>query len=142
MMSNAKMEDKIKLAELLVEEEMLEEEQEIQYKQRELQLMQQDIQQKEHELKQMEQELKTQQQELQHIMVQLQIRKEIAKLQARIIASGGNIEQSKDNITETPVTQSLPALVTTTIPQTTATTSSTSITALNVHYCLNGPRNF
>ena len=73
MMLKAKMEDKIKLAELLVEEEMLEEEQEIQYKQLELQR----IQQKEHELKQMEQELKIQQQELQHIMVQLQIRKKL-----------------------------------------------------------------
>ena len=41
MMSKAKMEDKIKLAELLVEEEMLEEEQETQYKQLELQRMQQ-----------------------------------------------------------------------------------------------------
>ena len=100
IMASSTLEDTIRLAELLVEEEMLVEQQEIQRRQHDLQHIQQEIQQKEHELKQMYTELEMNQQELQQIMGQTHIKMSIEKLKTRINAcrrSGIQVQGSDRN---------------------------------------------
>ena len=124
-MASSTLEDTIRLAELLVEEEMLVEQQEIQHRQRDLQYIQQEIQQKEHELKQMHTELEINQQELQQLMEQLQIKMSIAKLKARINvcrSSGIQMQGSDRNAPATVLSH--PAVTTT--PTTTTVSMSTS----------------
>ena len=126
IMVSSTLEDTIRLAELLVEEEMLVEQQEIQHRQRDLQHIQQDIQQKEHELKQMHTELKINKQELQQLMEQLQIKMSIAKLKARINACRSSGIQMQGSHRNAPATAlSHPAVTTTTTKVSTSTSTST-----------------
>ena len=132
-MASSTLEDTIRLAELLVEEEMLVEQQEIQHRQRDLQYIQQEIQQKEHELKQMHTELEINQQELQQLMEQLQIKMSIAKLKARINvcrSSGIQMQGSDRNAPATVLSHPAVTTTTTTTVSMSTSTSCSPITAV------------
>ena len=126
-MVSSTLEDTIRLAELLVEEEMFVEQQAIQYRQRDLQNIQQEILQKEHELKQMHTELEINQQELQQLMEQLQIKMSISKLKGRINvcrSSGIQMQGSERNDSATVLSHPAVTTTTTTVSMSTSTLCS------------------